>query len=158
MKKIMERTVIFLTGIIFGVWYAEKVLEKPLWKAQGESIKFQALFQMMGVWMARKQRGKRIEEYFGKNGYKKVAIYGMSLAGQVLFSELIETDIQVLYAVDKNNEGVLSEIEVYSPEERLPEADVMVVSAITYYEEIIETLREKVNCPIISLEDIIYGL
>ena len=38
----------------------------------------------------------------------------------------------------------------------LETVDAVVVTAITFFDEIEERLSEKVDCPIISLEDILY--
>ena len=38
----------------------------------------------------------------------------------------------------------------------LENVDAIVVTAITFFDEIAEKLEEKVNCPVISLEDILY--
>ena len=40
----------------------------------------------------------------------------------------------------------------------LPETDVIVVTAIYFYEEIREELSQLVDCPIISLEDVVYEI
>ena len=49
-----------------------------------------ALFLMMNQWVKVKQEGKNLSCYFEKNGYKKIAIYGMSYAGETLLEELKE--------------------------------------------------------------------
>lgn len=158
MKKWIHETAGIVVGIVTGVKLAEKILSEPLRKTQEEAAKFQLLYQMMGTWVELKQRRVNVIEYFKQYGYSRIAIYGMGLAGQTLYNELKMTEIQVIYAIDKNGDNVPSEIEVYSPEEVLPEVDVIVVSAISYYEEILELLQEKVNCVIVPLDDIVYGL
>lgn len=158
MKRLFEGIIALFAGIMIGVKFAEKVLSKALRKTHDEASKFQLLLQMMGAWVELKQKGIDVAQYFKGHGYKRIAIYGMSLAGQTLYNELNGKDVQVLYAIDKNKNGVSSEIEVYSPEELLPKVDVIVVSAIAYYEEISDMLQERVDCAIVSLEDIIYSL
>ena len=41
-------------------------------------------------------------------------------------------------------------------EDDLKPVDAIVVTAITFFDEIKEKLSEKIDCPIISLEDILY--
>jgi hypothetical protein len=43
-------------------------------------------------------------------------------------------------------------------EDELEEVDTIVVTAITYLDELEEKFLEKVNCPIISIEDILYDI
>ena len=40
----------------------------------------------------------------------------------------------------------------------MKEVDAIVVTAIVFYEDIKRQLREKANCPVISLEDILYDM
>ncbi len=43
-----------------------------------------------------------------------------------------------------------------SPEDELPDVDAVIVTAITFFDEIEEKLTEKISCPVLSLEDILY--
>lgn len=43
-----------------------------------------------------------------------------------------------------------------SPEDEIKEVDAIVVTAITFFDEIKELLMKKVSCPIISLENVLY--
>ena len=66
--------------------------------------------------------------------------------------------MEVKYAVDQNTAAVYSDVETYSPEDHLPDADVMIVTAVYYFDEISNNLKDKVAFPIVSLKDILYGL
>ena len=46
----------------------------------------------------------------------------------------------------------------YFEKEGYKPVDAVVVTAITFFEEVEEMLRQKVDCPIISLEDILYDV
>ena len=48
------------------------------------------------------------------------------------------------------------DIDIVGVNELSDDVDAIVVTAVTYFDEIEEMLSEKVSCPIISLEDIIY--
>lgn len=114
-------------------------------------------YNLLIEWLKLCQEGKTLASYFEKNNYKTIAIYGMKELGERLFDELRETGVEVKYAIDRNS-AVYAEIEILNPEEVLPSVDVIVVTAIHYYNEIKETLSKNINCPIISLEDIIYSI
>lgn len=122
------------------------------------SEKHLALFIMMNQWVRVKQDGKNLESFFEKNGYKKIAIYGMSYAGETLLNELKDSGITVAYGIDKNANAIYTDVNIVSMEDDLEEVDAIVVTAITFFDEIEEKLSEKVNCPIISLEDILYEI
>ena len=120
------------------------------------SDKHFALFQMMNQWVKVKQEGKNLALYFEKNEYKKIAIYGMSYAGETLMDELKDTGVIVAYAIDKNADSIYADVDVMSMDDELESVDAVVVTAITFFDEIEENLSEKMAWPSISLEDILY--
>lgn len=80
----------------------------------------------------------------------------MSYAGETLLTELRESEIQVIYGIDRDLNRVHSDIDMFTMEDSLQKVDAIVVTAITFFEEIAKDLSSKVDCPIISLEDILY--
>ena len=81
----------------------------------------------------------------------------MATVGETFFNELKGTGIEVVYGIDRNKTGVAAGVPMYSPDDELPDADVIVVSAISYFDEIATMLEEKTDCPVISLEDVVYN-
>ena len=67
-------------------------------------------------------------------------------------------EIQIAYAIDKNANSIYSDINVITMDDNLEDVDAIVVTAITFFDEIEEQLQSKVSCPIISLEDILYEI
>ena len=63
---------------------------------------------------------------------------------------------KVKYIIDKNADCIYSDVDVITPDDDLEQVDVIVVTAIYYFDEIEEMLSQKVDYPIISLEDILY--
>ena len=147
-----------LLGAGVGAVATGKSVGKKLTKAQEYSDKHLELFKMMNQWVKVKQEDKNLSEYFEKNGYKDIAIYGMSYAGETLIDELAKSDITVKYAIDKNADAIYADVDVITPDDDLEQVDAIVVTAITFFDEIEEMLEEKIDCPIISLEDILYEI
>ena len=108
-------------------------------------------------WIGKKQKNINLSSYFEKMGYNSVAIYGMKEVGERLYEELKDTKTEVKYAVDQNAESIYADIDVYSPDDDLPEVDVIVVTATYYYNRILNNIKDKISCPIISLDDVIAG-
>lgn len=108
-------------------------------------------------WIGKKQKNINLSSYFEKLGYNSVAIYGMKEVGERLYEELKDTKTEVKYAVDQNAESIYADIDVYSPDDDLPEVDVIVVTATYYYNSILNNIKDKVCCPIVSLDDVIAG-
>ena len=158
MKKGVISALSALAGAVIGAGVIGKKKDKKTKKAWKMSDKHLALFLMMNQWVKVKQEGKNLSAYFEKNGYKKIAIYGMSFAGETLVDELRGSDVYVAYGIDQNAETIYTDVEVVTMENTLAEVDAIVVTAISFFDEIEEKLSEKIDCPVISLEDILYDV
>ena len=156
MKKPIITILSTLTGAIIGAGAVGKMSMDKTQKIQSMSDKHLALFLMMNQWVKVKQKGKNLSQYFEQNRYKKIAVYGMSYAGETLLDELKGTGIDVVYGIDKNHDLIYSDIGIVSMEDELEKVDVIVVTAVTFFDEIERQLSEKIDCPIISLEEILY--
>ncbi len=156
MKKGLISVLSAFAGAAVGGGVVNKQLSKKVDIHRTYSQKHLSLFLMMNQWVKVKQEGKNLASYFQENGYKKIAIYGMSYAGETLLEELKGTDIQVAYGIDKNADSIYADVDVVSLEDTLEDVDAIVVTAIAFFDEIEEKLSEQVDCPIVSLEDILY--
>lgn len=146
----------FCLGVFVGgvFWFGE---HRELVKQKKNTGKYLTLFRWMNQYVVTKQVGKSIIEYFKKNGYKKIAIYGMSHMGQRIIDDLENSDVEVLYGIDKRADRLSCELPIYKPEEDYPNVDVIVVTAYDF-DEISNYLQEKVDCEIVAFDDIIFGI
>lgn len=156
MKKGVVGALSLLVGAAGGAIGVGRVTGTKINDKQQMANKHLALFLMMNQWVKVKQQGKNLTAYFERNGFKKIAIYGMSYAGETLVEELRGSNVEVAYGIDQKADTIYADINIVSMEGELDEVDAIVVTAITFFDEIEEKLSEKVSCPIISLEDILY--
>lgn len=145
-----------LAGAAVGAAGTGKTIGKQVNENKQMSDKHLALFLMMNQWVKVKQEGKNLASYFEKEGYKEIAIYGMSYAGETLVEELEGSNIKIKYGIDRKADNIYADIDIVSPDDSLDEVDAIVVTSITFFDEIEAKLSEKIDCPIISLEDILY--
>lgn len=128
-------------------------MEQP--KVTGK--RFETGFHIFNQWLCLRQRGKRLFPYFEDNLIAHAAIYGMGALGERLYEELKGGSVSVEYAVDraagkKNIPG----LKIYGlKEERLPEADVMIVTPVQDYWAVVAVMETKTKAAIVSLADII---
>lgn len=158
MKKSIISILSASIGILIGVVRTRKMMNIKVTNMEELSDKHLSLFLMMNQWVKIKQEGKTLSSYFEKKGYYKIAIYGMSYAGETLVEELKQSSIKVEYGIDKRSENIYADFKILSPEDILEDVDAIVVTSIKYFYEIEELLSEKVVCPILSLEDIVYEM
>lgn len=143
--------------LYFSAYIVRKLQNNLLEKKNAKSTdKNRALFLMMNQWVKMKQEGKNLSSYFKQNGYKKIAIYGMGYVGETLLEELKESGITVAYCIDKRAGFIYTDVDIVSMDDYLERVDVVVVTAITFFIEIEKELSGKMDCPIVSIEDILY--
>lgn len=157
-KEILSAVLGSVIGTVGGGIVVGNSISKNIEEWRNLSDKHLELFLLMNEWMKTKQEGRHIKEYFVKNEYKSVAIYGLSYVGERLLDELREGEIEVKYAIDKNADSIYSDLDVYLPEDDFPDVEVIVVTAISFFDEIYNNLVDKMDCPIVSLQDILYEI
>ena len=112
--------------------------------------------QMTSEWLLLKQREGSLAEMVKGKGVKKVAIYGFSRLGIFLYHELKNQDVQVMYAIDKSDlSWRMTAIDIFTPEDELPQVDAVIITPILDYYEIKENMMRKMDCQYLSLEDLI---
>ena len=80
-----------------------------------EYVKYKECYNAMLQWLLLKQKRKSISEYLYKQGYRKLAIYGMSDIGNCLYGDLIEKQFcDVLYAIDQGVPKLYYDIMCYN--------------------------------------------
>lgn len=157
----MKKMSVILAGIIggmLGILVTGRTVSKNANEWKKMSDKNFSNMHILNQWMMAKQSGKKIEDYFEKHNYQDVVIYGMGNVGERLLDELNNTEIRVIACVDRNAKALFAEVPILLPEDNIPYADCMIVTSTFFYEEIVRNMEEKVQYPIISLEDVIYEL
>lgn len=161
MKKITIGTAagaIGFAGAIGGWIFTAKKLNEKINKKDARINKFKNYFDVTNEWVNLKNQGRNLEEYFVKNGWKQIAIYGMGELGNRLAEELKGSSVIIEYAIDKNADDIFAEMEVKRIDEELPPVDVIVVTPLFVYSEVEQTLREAVEYPIVSIEDVVFSM
>lgn len=139
--------------VLISIIFMAKKAGSIILEKQKNLEKHQKLFSVLDAWIKKKQQGKSMIPFLEKNNYHSVAIYGLGNIGKLLIGEL-KGHIKICYGIDKRD--LSEEFPVYKPEDKLPEADMVIVTAAYEFEEIEEALKKKLSCPVYSIEDIIY--
>lgn len=150
MKVIGKLIAVGIPVFLAGRWQ-QKCIDH--WK--DESRKQRAMYLLMSQWINIKQAGRSLEEYFTKNEYKKIAIYGMGPMGLQLVKELKNSSIETAYGIDQNSDKIFAGIKVVKMDDELADVDVVVVTVIKGFDAIREGLQEKLACPVVPIEDIL---
>lgn len=145
-------------GVISGYILQKRKYMKLIRSYRELADKHKDILVLLDQWLEKRQNNIVLVDYFKRYNYKNIAVYGMSFVGRRLVNELKDSDINIKYVVDKNANYIHTDLKVYRMEDDLPAVDAIIVTPITYFSTIKEELKGKLNCPIISAEDLIYEI
>ena len=146
MKKGIGTVISTLAGAAAGAAAVGTSSNKKLKRKDEGLKKVHELYMAFDQWLRIRQEGKTLVEYFHQQNFKTIAIYGMKELGEHLYEELKDAD------------SIYADVDVITPDDDLEQVDVIVVTAIYYFDEIEEMLSQKVDYPVISLEDVLYEI
>lgn len=112
---------------------------------------------MVNQWLILKMKGMDIATGLKKQGISHVAIYGMGVYGRHLVRELSQTEIAIDYGIDQKKMEPFMEVNVVKAKSDLPEVDLVINSVIYAHDEISQELKQLFKCPVVSLEDLVFG-
>ncbi len=138
----------------FSIEYYKNALETK----ERKLIKMTNYFNLLNRWMLLKDRGKSFDAFFQENGYKKIAIYGIGHFGKHLFSELKNSNIEIVYFIDNRVKYWNTNIPIITSTDAFDEVDAIIVTPIEEFINIKNELGKKVTYPIISLEEVLWEI
>ncbi len=116
---------------------------------------FQESHNMLTMWLC-SHYGTKIEDYLRQKQIKNIAIYGYGFFGRLLCRELENTDIQIMYIIDRKQDFD-TDIRIVSPEEEWDKVDAIIVSPLSY-QGIMEEWKDKMIYPTYVLKNILFKL
>lgn len=143
-------------GFTVGILQARRAAAKRIREERNGREKNLCLYRFTNEWLAMKQKNKDLSKYFKDRGYHSIAIYGMGYLGERLVDELDHTGIGVSYAIDRSKKGGYAGVAIKDIDGELPAVDAVVVTPIYDFWEIKRNLAGVFECPVISLEDIVF--
>ena len=123
-----------------------------------EYEKFQDYFYILCEWLGFKHRGINLEDFFKKNNYSSIAIYGMGYMGHLLYDELKTSDIEIKYGIDNDPNSKCEGLTIIPPGKISEQVDVIVVTPSFAFDEIKEMLSTKTESAIMSINEVLRGI
>lgn len=132
-------------------------LQKNLAREQQRNNKLEREFGLLDRWLWIKLDYRNIKIYFEQRDYKSIAIYGVGEIANRFYEEISRTsEIEIKYAIGAESNLSHPFLKVYAESDEMPLVDAIVVCDISIVSAVKNRLKEKVNCPIVSIEDVIY--
>lgn len=121
--------------------------------------KFTSLYFLLDFWMQAMEEQKEIASFFIKNNYQNIAIYGMGAIGKHIKKQLENQNFHILYSINRNEIKYNNfNYNLFKDINKIPKADVIVVTPIMEYKEIKEKLEKITSSKVISIEEVILSL
>lgn len=158
MKKVVLAGLSTILGAVIGGVVMGTINEKVLKKKEEKVDKFKSYYNMLNQWLILKNEGKTLAQFFENKGYHSIAVYGMGEMGNRLYEELKNSGIEIKYSIDKEAGSTYAEIDVKGLEDEWEKVDTIVVTAVFAFDDIEKEIMERVDYPVISLEDIVYEI
>lgn len=118
-------------------------------------LKFNKMFHILLDWMRLKNKGLDISSFCKNNNYHNIAIYGMGYIGEYLYDELVGSDINIQYAIDRTAKDFKRELPIFRIENELDPVDAIIITAVVDTEEIIRSMKAKMNCPVFTISEVL---
>lgn len=118
--------------------------------------RFEQNFHILNKWLCLRQRGQSLLSYFEDNLLLSAAIYGMGAMGERMFDELQSLPVEIAYGIDRMAGKKIPGLKIYDLNiKEYPPTDVIIVTPVSDYWNIVEQLKDKTDAPIVSLEDVV---
>lgn len=131
-------------------------LEKLINEKDLRIQKFVSYFYLFDRWITLKEQKNSIEKILKNKDYNSIAIYGLGAMGKHIYEDLKNSDVKVDYAIDVCAGSIYSDLKIFSMDYDLPKVDAVVVTVTYSFNKIKKQLQDKVDCPIINLEDLLF--
>lgn len=156
-RKIVERVLLVGIACLINKINSDKKILKICEKKDCLIFKQEKVLSVYEKWINLDR--KQIPKLLIKNNYCKVAIYGLGRLGKQLYRELIFSEVNIVYIIDRQygleNEFYNSTV-CFNCNDDLPNVDLIIVTIPGEAKEIAALLRKKVNCPIKSIDEIFF--
>lgn len=118
---------------------------------------YERYLNMMNQWLILAQEGKSLERFIMRQGWQRIAIYGMSIYGRHTIRDLKKTDCTVVCGIDRKRMSPYEGVEILEPTDQLPQIDVVINAVLHRHQEVERDLQKVISCPVVSLEDVVFG-
>lgn len=158
MKNILKGLFTAAVGAAAGFSIANYIHKEPDNILQFRANKFRGYYTLLNQWMKLKQMNISLDTYFVQNHYKTIAIYGMGELGRRLYKELENSNVKVAYCIDKNSGYSEDDIRILGIHDTMEPVDAVIVTATYAYDSVVAEISPKFDCPILSLNEVIFTI
>lgn len=114
-------------------------------------------YRLLEKWMSLREKGSGAKQYFATREIKNIILYGLGKMANHLLEDLKESDIRIVCAIDRKAINKYGKFPIITPEDKIPDADCIIITPVYEAESIKKDLESKTRIPLILLSDVIDG-
>lgn len=147
--------------------YLEDIRQiEKLYEVQGEEIlaykrkigQYRSYWSLMDKWLSLKESGRSLAGILEKKNIHKVAVYGVGMLGKHLIKDLLDSNIEIVCAMDRKMIDKKYKFPVFQVVEEImdeiPDADIIIITPVYEFSKIKKMFEKKNRENIISLESL----
>lgn len=127
-----------------ATYFSCRYYRKKLSDAEMADNGFKEYYETVSRWITLVNKGYRVSDYFKHNHFRVIGIYGAGPLGEMLYSELLGSDIEVAYITDRTKKEMeyIKDAKVIHPEfiEQEEKVDAIIITPIHFKQEILDQL------------------
>lgn len=158
-KRILICSVVGIVVVTFirMIWFFYRVVENRIAFAE----RYRAYYELVNQWMSNKNKNHSLVNFLREKNINKVAVYGNGSLGKLLIHDLQAENMEIVCIVDKGAKEIKTGNQIpivpLKNTSILSKADILIVTPIADYADVLEDLHENdIQMEIVSLEDVIY--
>lgn len=141
---------LYLLSVIIPAYYFGIIVGK---NKDRNVNKFKQYFKLMTKWI--QLDADKVEKYLFKQGIGTISIYGVGDIGKTLFDQLKDSRVKVVSFLEARDREQYQGVPVVSIDRYNTKTDAIIVTPFLEYDQIKKELGKRVNCKIISIEEVI---
>lgn len=125
---------------------------------QTSSNKFN--YMMQDVWMLEQIEDwpEKFKAFQQQVQIEKIGIYGIGYLGEYLFNRILGRGGSVEFVVDQSAIDFRGQVKIFRPTDKLPDINLMIVTVVTDYDDIIQEMKKRGIPHVWSMNDFIIHL
>lgn len=103
------------------------------------------LYRIFELWLSMKEEKKYLANHLKKIGISKIAVYGCGKVGEHLAEELRNSDVEIMYFIDKNADPYYYyyDWQVISPQAELEFVDTVINTVTSDEKAVTQLLKQR---------------
>ena len=146
--------IVFFSGLTVGFIFAVYRCGFRFYSEKKKTERLRLNLKLLDRFMSVIERGQDVTVFFERRNISSVAVYGIGILGRHFLKNIDTDKISISFVVDREV-GLHQDFRVYDVNDEWPSVDALIVTPVLEYQEIKQTIQNKMGVAVYSIEEII---